>query len=65
MAKRKYQVGHQQEGKGDAQEKKKPKFNQPGKGKKKGFFKKMKNMSKLKCYNCGGILHVIAKSPRR
>ena len=65
--KRNYHGGDQQERKGDVYGKKKQKFNQPRKGKKKGFFKKIKNMSKLKCHNCGkkGFLHEIAKSPRR
>ena len=50
--KHKFHRGNQQESQTDAQTKKKQKFNQPGKGKKKGFFKKKKHVSKLKCYNC-------------
>ena len=50
---------NQQEGKGDAQGKKNKKFNQPRKGKNKSFFKKIKNISKLKCYNIGNKGHFV------
>ena len=45
----------------------KKKFNQPGKVKKKGFFKKKKHVSKLKCYNCGKKGHFSCdyKEPRK
>ena len=37
----------------DPQGRKRKKAYQLGKGKKKWFFKKEKNLSRLKCYNCG------------
>ena len=52
-SKRKYQGGHQQEDIADPQGRKRQKAYQLGKGKKKWFFKKKKNLPRLKCYNCG------------
>ena len=48
-------------------QKNKQKFNQPGKGKKKGFFKKKKHVSNLKCYNYGKTRHFACdcKEPKK
>ena len=50
-SKRKFHGRNHQEIQVNAQVKKKQKFNQLKKGKKKGFFKKKKHVSKPKCYN--------------